>query len=46
VLELKSYARAFDAAMDGLALYQKQQGREQKKSAAPAPAAKNETVTA
>lgn len=38
VLELKSYAKAFDAAMDGLSLYQKQQAREQKKAAATAPA--------
>jgi hypothetical protein len=38
VLELKSYAKAFDAAMDGLSLYQKQQAREQKKAAAAAPA--------
>lgn len=52
VLELKSYAKAFDAAIDGLALYQKQQAREAKKAApapaatpAPAPAVK-ETVTA
>jgi hypothetical protein len=39
VLELKSYAKAFDAAMDGLALYQKQQAREAKKTAAAAPPA-------
>jgi hypothetical protein len=38
VLELKSYTKAFDAAMDGLSLYQKQQAREQKKAAAAAPA--------
>jgi hypothetical protein len=38
VLELKSYSKAFDAAMDGLALYQKQGAREQKKTAAAAPA--------
>jgi hypothetical protein len=38
VLELKSYAKAFDAAMDGLALYEKQKAREQKKTAATAPA--------
>jgi hypothetical protein len=38
VLELKSYAKAFDAAMDGLSLFQKQQAREQKKAAAAAPA--------
>jgi hypothetical protein len=39
VVELKSYTRAFDAAMDGLALYQKQQQREQKKAATTQPAA-------
>jgi hypothetical protein len=38
VLELKSYSKAFDAAMDGLALYEKQKAREQKKTAATAPA--------
>jgi hypothetical protein len=37
VLELKSYSKAYDAALDGLALYQKQQARETKK-ATPAPA--------
>ena len=36
VLELRSYAKAFDAAIDGLALYQKQQSRDAKKTAAPA----------
>src|ERR1700722_1788337 len=51
VLELKSYAKAFDAAMDGLSLYQKQQAREQKKAAAAAPAppaakAEKQTATA
>jgi hypothetical protein len=51
VLELKSYTKAFDAAMDGLALYQKQQARESKKATAtataPAPkAAAPEAVTA
>jgi hypothetical protein len=46
VTELKSYAKAFDAAMDGLALYQKQQAREQKKAttAAPAPKAAEQTA--
>lgn len=39
VLELKSYSKAFDAAMNGLALYEKQKAREQKKAAAPAPPA-------
>jgi hypothetical protein len=39
VLELKSYSRAFDAAMEGLGLYQKQQAREQKKATATAPTA-------
>lgn len=58
VMELRSYANAFDAAVDGLTLYQKQQARDQKKVAqpavaaaappapTPAPAAKSETVTA
>jgi hypothetical protein len=46
VVELKSYTRAFDAAMDGLALYQKQQAREQKKASATQPAAKQQAVTA
>ena len=48
VTDLKSYSKAFDAAMDGLALYQKQQAREQKKATATAPAApkKQEAVTA
>lgn len=36
VLELRSYAKAFDAAIEGLALYQKQQSRDAKKTAAPA----------
>jgi len=36
VLELKSYAKAFDAAMNGLALYDKQKAREQKKAATTA----------
>ena len=39
VTDLKSYAKAFDAAMDGLSLYQKQQAREAKKTQATAPAA-------
>lgn len=42
VLELKSYSKAYDAAMNGLNLYQKQKEREAKKavtaSAPPAPA--------
>ncbi len=38
VLELKSYSKAYDAAMDGLALYEKQKAR-QKKAATPAPTA-------
>ena len=51
VLELKSYGRAFDAAMDGLSLFQKQQAREAKKatataSAAPAAKAEQKQVTA
>jgi hypothetical protein len=37
VMELRSYASAFDAAMNGLELYQKQQAREQKKTVAAAP---------
>lgn len=40
--EIRSYPRAFEAAIDGLALYQKQQARDAKKSqgqpAAPTPA--------
>jgi hypothetical protein len=39
VKELKSYSKAFDAAMDGLRLYQKQLAREQKKAAVAAPPA-------
>lgn len=46
VTELKSYAKAFDAAMDGLALYDKQKAREQKKEAAAAPARKAATPEA
>jgi hypothetical protein len=51
VTDLKSYAKAFDAAMDGLALYQKQQQREAKKTAtatptAPAAKAEQKQVTA
>ncbi len=41
VVELKSYSSAFDAAMDGKELFEKQQAREQKKAttaSAPAPA--------
>jgi hypothetical protein len=38
VTDLKSYAKAFDAAMDGLALYQKQNDREAKRAAASQPA--------
>ena len=38
VTDLKSYASAFDAAMDGLALYEKQKSREAKKQQATAPA--------
>ncbi len=38
VVQLKSYQKAFDAAMDGLALYEKQQAREAKKAATPATA--------
>ena len=37
--QIRSYAKAFEAAVDGLALFQKQQARDQKK-AAPAPAPK------
>jgi KTSC domain len=36
--EIRSYAKAFDAAIDGLALYQKQLARDAKKNAALAPA--------
>jgi hypothetical protein len=39
VTDLKSYAKAFDAAMDGLSLYQRQAAREAKKTQATAPAA-------
>jgi hypothetical protein len=49
VTDLKSYAKAFDAAMDGLSLYQKQQSREAKKTQATAPAqpaAEKQTVSA
>jgi hypothetical protein len=42
VLELKSYAKAFDAAMIGKELFDKQKGREQKKATASAPAPKAE----
>ncbi len=48
--QIRSYAKAFDAAVDGLAVFQKQQTRDQKKAAttaAPAPkAAAPEAVTA
>ena len=46
VTDLKSYAKAFDAAMDGLALYQKQLQRDAKKTAATQPAARQQAVTA
>jgi 2-keto-3-deoxy-6-phosphogluconate aldolase len=48
VTELKSYAKAFDAAMDGLALYTKQKARETRKATAtaPAPKAAEQTATA
>jgi hypothetical protein len=38
-VELKSYASAWEASMDGLNLFNKQKEREQKKTAAPAPTA-------
>jgi len=38
--QIRSYAKAFDAAVDGLALYEKQKARDTKKTAAPAPAPK------
>jgi len=52
--QIRSYAKAWDAAVDGLAIFQKQQARDQKKSTAtaapaqtkpqpPAPAAKPES---
>lgn len=54
--QVRSFAKAWDACVDGLAVYQKQQARDQKKAAAaqatkppqPAvkPAAKTETPTA
>lgn len=40
VMELRSYTKAFDAAVDGLALYQKQQARDAKKTAPAPPPAK------
>jgi KTSC domain len=47
VTDLKSYAKAFDAAMDGLNLFQKQQAREAKKAttATAPPAAPAEVKT-
>jgi hypothetical protein len=38
--EIRSYPRAFEAAIDGLAIYEKQKARDTKKVAAPAPAPK------
>ena len=38
--QIRSYAKAFDAAVDGLALYEKQKARDTKKTAAPAPTPK------
>jgi len=47
VVELKSYPKAFEAAIEGDKLLAKQNEREQKKAAAPAPkAAAPEAVTA
>jgi len=42
--QIRSYAKAFDAAVDGLAIFQKQQARDAKRTApaAPAPAVKPE----
>ena len=48
--QIRSYAKAWDAAVDGLAVYQKQQARDQKKaatpSAPPAQAAKPQSTSA
>jgi hypothetical protein len=48
--QIRSYQKAFDAAVDGLAVFQKQNERDKKKAApAPTPAAPpaaRETVTA
>jgi hypothetical protein len=47
--QIRSYARAWDAAMDGLAVFQKQQARDSKKQQATAPAqpaAEKQTATA
>src|ERR1700722_3375919 len=38
IRELKSYAKAWDAGLNGKELFEKQQAREQKKAAAAAPA--------
>lgn len=47
VTDLKSYAKAFDAAMIGKELFEKQQAREAKKATATAPAvAKSEPAAA
>jgi len=42
--QVRSYSRAFDAALNGLELWQKQQARDAKKQAATAPAAKPATA--
>jgi hypothetical protein len=44
--QIRSYAKAWDAAMDGLAVYQKQRARDQKKATATAPAPKAAEQTA
>jgi hypothetical protein len=47
--QIRSYAKAWDAAMDGKAVFEKQQARDQKKATATAPAPKaaaSEAVTA
>ena len=47
--QIRSYAKAFDAAIDGLAVFEKQNAREAKKATATAPAPKAaapEAVTA
>ena len=46
--QIRSYAKAWDAAMDGKAVFEKQQARDQKKitASAPQPAAEKQTATA
>jgi len=44
--QIRSYAKAWDAAIDGLAVFQKQQARDQKKATATAPGPKAAEQTA